>query len=166
MNMKKVSDIKGLVLGLAGVLVLVACNGNVRKAEHTAQEFLRAYYTDLDFKKALSLSTDVSHAALHDQEEMVSLNPYAKDEVPDIVFKGLEIDEENEAKATYRYSANRVEKTLPLRKLNGVWLVDLQGGTVEAGGNNSGTMELSSGEQGGFASAVSGIVVYKKRERK
>ncbi len=160
--MRKINLMKGLLPGMAVVLLLTGCGGSARKAERAAKDFLQAYYLELDFKKALSLSTDLSHAAIHEQEELISLNPYAKEEIPDIVFKGVEMDEQNDAKATYTYLVNRVERTLPLRKLNGVWLVDLQKGTVESGGGEM--MELSSGQQGGFASAASGPVVYKKRK--
>ena len=158
------SFLQSLLAGIMGVLLLTACSGNIRKAEHTAKDFLQAYYVDLDFEKALSLSTDVSHAAIYEQAELISLNPYAKDEVPDIVFKGVEIEGQNNERAIYTYLANRVERTLPLRKLNGVWLVDLQYGTVESTGGEM--MELSSGQQGGFAAAASGPVIYKKRKQK
>ena len=162
----KVMDriLKGLLFGMASAL-LMACGANVRKVEHTAKDFLQAYYVDLDFEKALSLSTDVSHAAIYEQAELISLNPYAKDEVPDIVFKGVEIDDQNAVKATCTYLVNRVERTLPLRKVEGLWLVDLQGGSVESGGNESSLMGLSLGEKGGFTSSVSGPISYKKRKR-
>lgn len=160
--MGKINVMKGLLLSMAGLLLLTGCDGNTRKAEHAAKDFLQAYYLDLDFEKALSLSTDISHASIHEQAELISLNPYAKEEIPDIIFKGIEMDRQNDGKATYAYSVNRVERTLPLRKLNGIWLVDLQKGTVESGGGEM--MELSSGQQGGFAAAASGPVVYKKRK--
>ncbi len=160
----KVMDkiLKGLLFGMASTL-LMACGANVRKVEHTAKDFLQAYYVDLDFEKALSLSTDVSHAAIYEQAELISLNPYAKDEVPDIVFKGVEIDDQNAVKATCTYLVNRVERTLPLRKLEGLWLVDLQGGSVETSGAESSMMELSIGEQGGFATATSGVITYRPK---
>lgn len=160
--MRKINLMKGLLPGMAVVLLLTGCGGSARKAERAAKDFLQAYYLDLDFKKALSLSTDISHAAIHEQAELISLNPYAKEEIPDIVFKGIEMSGQNDVKATYTYMVNRVERTLPLRKLNGIWLVDLQKGTVESGGGEM--MELSSGQQGGFAASASGPVVYKKRK--
>lgn len=134
-----------------------------KKATATAQAFLQAYYVDLDFTKALQLSSDASHPAIGEKQEAAALNPYARQETPDIVFKSVEIDPKDSQKATCTYLADGMEKTLPLRKLNKKWLVHVPQGTVETGGTE--TIKLSSGKNGGFASAASGPVVYKKRQR-
>lgn len=145
-------------------VLLMACNSNQKEAAATAKNFLQAYYTDLDFDKALQLSSEVSHAAIKEHAEYTALNPYAKEETPDIVFGDLEMAADNADAATYTYKINRVEKSLPLRKIDGNWRIDLRGGTVESGGNSE-YSTLSSGT-GGFAASASGEVKYKPRRSK
>lgn len=154
-----------MFLMLASFLLLAAsCNNNQRRAEHVAEDFLQAYYIDLNFVKAIQLSSDVSHAAINEQAKLTALNPYAKEETPNITLKGLEIKKENPSKAYFTYTCNRMERTLPLCKSNGQWLVDLQGGTVETSGNNDFSI-LSSNNEGGYTSATSGEIKYKKRRQ-
>lgn len=141
-------------------LSMSACSGK-RPAEKAARAFLQAYYVDLDFNVARALSTPASHAAIAEKEEMASLNPYAKEEAPSISFKELRIEDRRSGKALCTYWANRVEKTLELRKVEGQWKADLQ---AQAQEEAAGMYSLSSdNSQGGFASAASGPVVYKKR---
>lgn len=155
----------GRWLALISIPVLAAaCNGNGREARRVAEDFLQAYYIDMDFAKALRLSSDVSHTAIHEQAKIAALNPYAKEEIPAIVFKELKINPENSHTATYSYTCNRVERTLPLRRFGKQWLVDLQGGTVETSGSGA-FSNLSSSSEGGFASATSGEIKYKKRRQ-
>lgn len=153
---------KGLILAIATWL-MVSCNGDRKEAAATAKTFLQAYYTDLDFDKAVSLSSAVSYSAIKEHAEMVSLNPYAKEETPDIAFVKLTIDKNNPDFATYTYTCNRVEKTLPLHRLNGKWVIDLNGSSVEAYGSTDNFVELSTSSQGGFTAASSGEIKYKKR---
>lgn len=148
---------------LIAASALVACRSNQNKAETAARAFLQAYYVDLDFTKALQLSSDASHPAIGEKQEAAALNPYARQETPDIVFKSVEIDPKDPQKASCTYLADGMEKTLPLRKLNKKWLVHVPQGTVESEGIE--IMELSSGRHGGFAAAASGPVVYKKRKK-
>lgn len=157
----------GLFFALPAIILLaVSCKGDTTKAAATAKAFLQAYYVDLDFDRAKSLCSDNSKAAVAEQAEMVALNPYAKDEVPDIVFKQLNLNANNPNTAVFIYTVNRAERSLPLRKFNKIWLVDLQGGTVEMGGNLN-RIELGSDVRGGFAaSQTSGPVVYKKRKKR
>lgn len=154
-----------LIALLAVATLATACNGNKREASATAKSFLQAYYRDLDFEKALRLSSPASHNAISNQAEMSALNPYAQEEVPDIAFVGLEIEKNNPDRATCTYTCNRVEKTLPLHKINGKWMIHLNGGTVEAQGVSQDFRELSSVNQGGFAAATSGEIKYKKRRQ-
>lgn len=155
---------KGLILTIAAWL-MVSCNGDQKEATATAKAFLQAYYVDLDFNKALQLSSEASKAAVQEQADMIALNPYARQETPDLVLIGLERDKDNPETATYTYSCNRVERKLPLRRFNGKWLIDLQGGTVETGDNTNEFLQLSSDNEGGFASAASGEIKYKKRRQ-
>lgn len=145
-------------------VLAVACCGNKKEAMTTAKAFLQAYYVDLDFNKAPQLSSDASHAAITDQAKMISLNPYAGEETPDIVFVELTVDKDNSNTATCTYTCNRVERTLPLRNFNGKWLIDLGSGTVETGGSSE-FMQLSQDNLNGFASATSGEIKYKKRRQ-
>lgn len=155
------------------ILVLVvfalsafACNSDKKDASATAEAFLQAYYVDLDFSKALQLSNDVSHPAINDQAELITLNPYAAEETPQIVVQNVEIDKNNVNVATCTYSCNRKERKLPLRKYNDTWLINLEGKTVETAGTENDLIELSSEGSNGFASAVSGEIKYKKRTQK
>ncbi len=156
---------KFLLLAVA-VILMTACGNDKKEATSTAKAFLQAYYVDLDFEKALRLSSDNSHNAITEQAQMMALNPYAKEETPDIVFKTLEKDSKNSHVAYYIYTCNRSERKLPLRKLNGKWLIDLQGGTVEMGGVENDFTELPSDGINGFASAVSGEIKYRKRQQR
>lgn len=155
---------KGLMLAIAAWLMM-SCNGDRKNAAATAKTFLQAYYVDLDFNKALQLSSEVTKVAVQEQADMIALNPYAKEETPDLVLVGIDTDKSNAETATFVYTCNRAERTLPLRKVNGKWLVDLQGGSVEAGGNTNDFLQLSSGCESGFASATSGEIKYKKRRQ-
>lgn len=155
---------KFLFLSMVAVL-MVACGGGKREATATAKAFLQAYYVDLDFNKALRLADEASQAAISERAEVVALNPYAKEETPDLIFVGIEADKSNSETAVYTYTCNRVERGLPLRRANGKWLVDLRGGTVETGGNTESFMQLPSEGKSGFTSAVSGEIKYHKRRQ-
>lgn len=145
----------GLMMALSG------CSGE-RKAEKTAKAFLHAYYTDLDFDKAESMATQESQPFIRERKDVLSYNPYAKNEVPDITLKEIKIDKKNTAKAQAVYLYNRTEKNLYLQKKEGEWKVDLQ---EERRQQEVGMQRLSTSTQGGFASAASGPVVYKKRKK-
>ncbi len=164
MNISIIRRTGTLLMLTAFFLLATSCKNNKREAEHVAENFLQAYYMDLDFDKALQLCSDASRAAVHEQAELTALNPYAKEETPDLVFSGLEIDPDNAHTARFTYTCNRAERTLPLRKFNDKWLVDLQGGTVESSGNND-FSHLSASEKGGFTSAASGEIKYRKRRQ-
>lgn len=142
----------------------IACNRDSKGASSTAKAFLQAYYIDLDFEKAKQLSTDISHNAIIEHAQIISLNPYAKEETPNIVFKALDIDSKNAHTANFIYTCNRAERKLPLRKLNNRWLVDLQGNMVETSFAGTDFTELSSSTTNGFASASSGEIIYKKTQ--
>lgn len=163
--MKRISIRQAISLLTIVVIAVSAlgCGNNQKKAAAVARSFLQAYYVDLDFETATRLSSEVSRQAIADQAEMVALNPYAREEVPTITFKTLKIDPEEPNRAVCTYLANRVERTLPLRRFNKLWLVHLPYGTVETGGSDM--MELQSGNQGGFAASASGPVTHKKRKR-
>ena len=154
----------GLFFALLAILLLeVSCKGDTSKAAATAKAFLQAYYVDLDFDRAKSLCADNSKAAIADQAETIALNPYAKEETPNIVFKTVEITPDNTNMANCLYTCNRVERKLPLRKYNGKWLIDLQGSTVETAGSSD-FIQLSQEGANGFTSAASGEIKYKKRK--
>lgn len=161
--MRFVNHILRMAVLFAAVLT-VACGSDKKEAENVAKTFLQAYYVDLNFAKAQALCSDISKATVAEQGEMVALNPYAKEEVPDIVIKEMRIEPDNSSVATCIYTCNRVERRLPLRNFNGQWLVDLGNGTVEAGGNSN-FMQLSQEGGNGFASAASGEITYKKRRQ-
>ena len=150
-------------LSLLIVVLALGCSGNQKKATAIAKSFLQAYYVDLDFETAKQLSSEASQGAISEQAEVVALNPYAQEETPDIIFKTLKIDPEEPHRAVCTYLVNRVERTLPLRKFDKLWLVHLPQGTVETEGTDM--LELQSGNQGGFAAAASGPITYKKRKR-
>ena len=153
---------KFLLLSIV-VMLAGACSNDKRVATSTAKSFLQAYYVDLDFDRALQLSNDASHSAIIEQAEIVALNPYAKEETPIISFLSLSLNKDNPHNATYTYTCNRTERTLPLQKTNGKWFVDLQGGLVETCGNNE--FSTLSTNEGGFASAASGEIKYRKRRQ-
>lgn len=144
------------------VVCLTACSGK-HKAEKTAKAFLQAYKVDLDFNKARSLVTERSLPFVAETEEVTALNPYARQEVPVLAILSLNIIPDRKDRAECTYTLNRVEKTLHLQKVEGKWKVDLMQESVE---QDAGMARLSEGGQGGFASAVSGPVVYKKRDLK
>lgn len=160
--MKRIGGYLFLAL-LAGLLL--SCKGNPQKAAATAKAFLQAYYTDLDFEQAKRLCSDASRWAIEKQAAMIALNPYAKAEVPDIVIHKTAIDPNNPATATCTYTCNRVERTLPLRRFNNVWMVDLGDNTVETTGFENEFITLSQDGTNGFASATSGEIKYKKRRQ-
>lgn len=152
----------GVAVGLVmAALVATGCTRE-HKAAKTAKAFLQAYYAELDFSLAESMATQESLPIIKEREEVLGYNPYAKSEAPDIVFKGLSIDKENPAKAQVVYLYNRTEKNLYLQKKDGEWKVDLQ---EERRQQEVGMQQLSTSKQGGFASAASGPVVYKKRKK-
>ncbi|MCM1042476.1 MAG: hypothetical protein NC324_08285 [Bacteroides sp.] len=143
-----------------------SCSSNNKKeATNTAKSFLKAYYKDLNFPQALLLSSNSSHAAINEHAEIISLNPYASEETPDIVLKSIELNSEDNT-ASCIYTCNRIERTLPLRKFGKQWLVNLEGRTVESERSVNEIMELPSSNTNGFASSTSGEVTYKKRCQK
>lgn len=153
-----------LLSGIVCAFLFVACKNSARDAEHVAETFLQAYYMDLDFDKAISLCTEDSKEAIREQAKMVSLNPYAKEELPELTFTGVSEEESSSDNAVFSYQKNRAERTLPLIRLDGRWLVDLQGGTVEMCGEND-MLDLSSFGSAGFASSESsGEIKYKPRK--
>ena len=154
----------GLLLTILAILS-AACHSNRKEAAKTATAFLQAYYVDLDFDKAKSLCNDASRDAIDDQAMMVGLNPYAKDEIPDIVVCKIEIDPDNPTIATCTYTCNRTERILPLRQLNNTWIVDLGGATVETANFGGEFITLSQEGANGFASATSGEIKYRKRRQ-
>lgn len=165
MNVSLIRPMDQWGVWVISAILLCACNSNRKAAENTAQSFLQAYYIDLDFEKAKSLCSSVSQEAIDDQAAMVSLNPYAKDETPNIVVRKTEINPDNPALAKCTYHYNRVERVLPLRRLNNVWVVDLGGNTVESASSGGGFVTLSQDGTNGFASSASGEVTYRKRRQ-
>lgn len=141
-------------------LALAGCSGEHR-AEKTAKAFLEAYYTDLDFVTAKTYATPESAPLIDERRDMMALNPYAKSETPAIVFKTLKMGQDKITAEAF-YSHNRAERTLYLQKVDDKWKVDLQ---KEAALRNENMHQLSTNREGGFASAVSGPIVYKKRNR-
>lgn len=163
--MKKVNRMPlRLVLFLAVSFGAVACNGE-KKAEKAAREFLQAYYVDLDFERARERATDRTRNLISEREEMTALNPYAKEEIPSLQVEEVKTDESNPDRAVCRYSVDRRTKTLVLVRLEGEWLVNETGMSIGSGGDRGDMMQLSEGDQGGFASAVSGPVIYKPKNK-
>lgn len=154
-----------LILLLSALGWAVACSGE-KKAEKAAREFLQAYYVDLDFGKAGKLATDRTRSLVSEKEEMTALNPYAREEIPNLKIEEVRIDGNNPDRALCRYSIDRRTKTIVLVRLDGVWLVNETGLSIGSGGDRGDMMQLSEGEQGGFASAVSGPITYKPRNKK
>lgn len=152
-----------ILLYVPVMAALFSCSQE-KKAGEVAEAFLQAYYTDLDFDKVNGLVTDQSKVAMSDRKEAVALNPYSKDEIPNIVFKEVKIDEDNPNRAICFYTSNRIERSFVLKRLNGKWLVDVPEG-VSGVANTSGMIELSDGSEGGFTSAASGPVTYKKKKK-
>lgn len=145
-------------------LLVSACTSDKKDASSTAKAFLQAYYVDLNFEEALRLSSESSWQVIIDQKEISHLNPYAKEETPDIVFTTIQMESKGATKATCIYTCNRVERKLPLKKINGVWRVDLNGNTVETAGNEGHFISLQP-TGSGFSSAVSGEIKYRKRRQ-
>lgn len=140
-----------LLLGL-----LTGCN--LHKAERTARQFLKAYYVDLDFDKAITLSTEDSHKGIYYKKNMSSLSPYAKDEVPELTIIDVIIDPDDGNYAYCAYEINGNPKMLPLQKHDGKWLVDTDSDAIEGG---EGGMSASGVTEAGFAAAVSSQTLPK-----
>lgn len=142
-------------LFLAAALLLGGCS--LHKAERTARQFLKAYYVDLDFDRALALSTEDSHEGIYYKRNMTSLSPYAKDEVPTLEVLDVIIDPDDGNYAYCAYEINGQPKMLPLRKHNGKWLVDTDSEAIEGTVSSSaiGVSEV------GFASAASSETLPK-----
>lgn len=139
---------------LAGLL-LGACS--IHKAERTARQFLKAYYVDFDFDRALELSTEDSHEGIYYKRNMTSLSPYAKDEAPELEVLEVIIDPDNGDYAYCAYELNGRPKVLPLQRHGGKWLVDTDSESIE-GGSGSSMMGVS---EAGFAAAASSDVLPK-----
>ncbi|MEG1499307.1 MAG: hypothetical protein RR393_07835 [Bacteroidales bacterium] len=144
---------------LCTLLLFSACQREQKKAGKVAEQFLTAYYVDLDFKKAISLATESSQEGIYYKESMTQLNPYAKEETPNLKVGKITIDTKDKNKAICEYKVNDQERELPLTKKGEQWKVDTKGSTVEMPGSFSGT------EGGGFASSASGPVHYKARKQ-
>lgn len=151
------SILKGFtaVLCLAVALLLGACS--ISKAERTARQFLKAYYVELDFDRALELSTENSHAGIYYKKNMTSLSPYAKDEVPELEVLDVIIDPDDGNYAYCAYEINGQPKMLPLRKIEGKWLVDTDNEAIEGSMSSS----ASGVSEVGFASAASSETLPK-----
>lgn len=147
-------------VAMAALAMMTGCTGE-GKAGKTAKAFLQTYYTDLDFAAAKTYATPESASLIDERRDMTALNPYAKSEVPAIVFKTLQMGEDKTT-AEALYTLNRAERTLYMQKVDGKWKVDLQ---KESRLFNEGMKQLPNSDEGGFASAASGPVVYKKRNR-
>lgn len=138
---------------VGGCLLLVLLTGcNLHKAERTARQFLKAYYVDLDFDKAIELSTEDSHEGILYKKNMTSLSPYAQKETPELNVFDVVIDPDNGDYAYCAYEVNGRPRMLPLQKHDGKWLVDTDSGGIE--GENSG-MSASGVALQGFAVAAS-----------
>ena len=157
-------SIGGHLLGIVTAVLLVACQSDKNKADSTAKAFLQAYYIDLDFSKAIQLSTPVSFEIIKDHAQLVALNPYAQEEIPNIVFGTIILDNNNSNLGTYSYTCNRVDRTLPLIKKENKWLVNLENRTVESEGLFNSLTNVSSSGTNGFASSTSGDISHKKRK--
>ncbi len=149
--------IKGLTVALclSAALLLGACS--LSKAERTARQFLKAYYVELDFDRALELSTEDSHQGIYYKKNMTALSPYAKDEVPALEVLDVIIDPDDGNYAYCAYEINGQPKMLPLQKHDGKWLVDTDSEAVEGSMSSSasGVSEI------GFASAASSETLPK-----
>lgn len=149
------------VICLLAALVFCSCGGKHR-AKKTAKTFLEAYYMELDFEKARGLATEPSFEIINNKKELSALNPYAKEEVPEVEIKELKLDKENGDKAVCIYNVNRATKTLHLVKEKGIWRADL---AEERRERDADMIHLPSSGDGGFASAASGPIKYKKRRQ-
>ncbi len=150
----KMAALWGRCMAVAvGCLLLVFLTGcNLHKAERTARQFLKAYYIDLDFDKAMELSTEDSHKGILYKKNMSALSPYAKDEAPKLTVFDVLIDPDNGDYAYCAYEVNGHPRMLPLQKHDGKWVVDTDEDSIE--GDNS-RMSASGVAQVGFATAAS-----------
>lgn len=146
-----------LTVGLCLAMALLAGACSISKAERTARQFLKAYYVELDFDRALELSTEDSHEGIYYKKNMTSLSPYAKDEAPELKVLDVIIDPDNGNYAYCAYEINGQPKMLPLQKHDGKWLVDTDSEAIEGsvGSSASGVSEV------GFASAASSEALPK-----
>ncbi len=143
--------IRNVLAGGCLLLALLSGGCSLPKAERTARQFLKAYYVDLDFDRALELSTEDSHQGIYYKKNMTSLSPYAKDEVPELNVLEVIIDPDDGNYAYCAYELNGYPRMLPLQKHDGKWLVDTDSDAIEGMGSSSmtGVSEI------GFASAAS-----------
>ena len=146
-----------IVLGgcLLAAVLLTGCS--IHKAERTARKFLEAYYIDLDFDRALELSTEDSHQGIYYKKSMTAFSPYAKDEVPELEVLDVIIDPDDGNYAYCAYEVNGIPKMLPLQKHDGQWLVDTDSEAIEGSMGTS----ASGVTQAGVASAVSSETLPK-----
>ena len=158
--MKRGFDIYIISVVAAGLMALTGCTGE-GKAGKTAKAFLQAYHTDLDFAAAKTYATPQSASLIDERRDITALNPYAKSETPALVIKNVQVGQDKTT-AECLYTLNRSERTLYLQKADGKWKVDLQ---KEVAMRNENMQQLSISGEGGFASAASAPVVYKKRNR-
>lgn len=145
-------------MAVAGGCLLAAllAGCNLHKAEQTARQFLKAYYVDLDFDKAMELSTEDSHEGILYKKNMSALSPYAKDEVPELNVIDVVIDPDNGNYAYCAYEVNGRPRMLPLQKHEGRWLVDTDSDAIEG---QSGGASASGVAQAGAAAAVSSEIL-------
>lgn len=137
------------------LLALMLGGCSLHKAERTARQFLKAYYVELDFDKALALSTEDSHEGIYYKKTMTGLSPYAKEEVPSVEFIEVIIDPDDGRYAYCTYKINGYPKMLPMQKHDGRWLVDTDSEAIEGTMSSS----MSGVTERGVASAVSSDVL-------
>ena len=155
--MRNKITIKNLAVGVCLLAALLLSGCSISKAERTARKFLKAYYVDLDFDRALELATEDSHQGIYYKKNMTALSPYAKDEVPELEVLDVMIDPDDGHYAYCAYEINGQPKMLPMRKLDGKWLVDTDSEAIEGamGASAFGVSEV------GFASAASSEALPK-----
>ena len=149
--------ITNLTVGGCLLLGILLSGCSINKAERTARQFLKAYYVELDFDRALELSTEDSHEGIYYKKNMTSLSPYAKNEVPALEVLEVIIDPDDGNYAYCAYEINGQPKMLPLQKHNGKWLVDTDSEAIEGsmGMSATGVSEI------GFTSAASSEILPK-----
>ena len=135
-----------------GVLLIFLTACNLHKAERTARQFLKAYYIDLDFDKAIELATEDSREGIYYKKNMTDLSPYAKDEVPELTVLDVVIDPDDGNYAYCAYEVNGHPRMLPLQKHDGKWLVDTDSDAIEGEGIGSSASGVS---KAGFSAAAS-----------